>query len=178
MFVFDKKDWFIFCLLIIHLIYCASSLIGYNETECNIISHYIQDITYNQSGCLLVDGFLVCGNFCTLYKIHKNRTCTPPYFSAIISINYLENYTKNATVINNYEFMSHLLYELNTNYPINSTIPCFYETENPNKVTLQLNQHYVFCAAMLLVLWLGYKALYDIPDQNNNIGISRRRMPS
>jgi len=129
-----RTAWFTPVLIISSIIFLSLFLAGYKErnkwnetaeeTECFILNHQVRDFPgewhehqYEDKCC--------CYDECTASGcIEKCGTTTGRYQQGLITVSYLDGYNRT---------------KLRSDYPINTTIPCYYQPTNPKDLKLRLD---------------------------------------
>lgn len=162
--------WFLIITVIFTSIYLLLFFCGYKarnkwnegaiETECKILDFIARPGTasYTES-CRCRQ---VCGTSCSTVC----ETCSLPYYNGLLNITYLELYNVVIVVIENkYKDANSMLDELRSKYQINSTIPCYYQRDDPTNLKLHLDDVIVWliCSFIpvlfIVVLWITWATL-------------------
>jgi len=124
-----------------------------DETICNVSSHSVQNKTCSYN-CR-------CTTICTPNCLTTCATCYKPCYDGFIQIYHIvinnqndENngtYYKIVWILNRDEKNNVENYLIN-NYPLKSTLPCYYHDENPEDIFLKL-RHTAAFLVMAIIFW-------------------------
>ena len=117
------------------------------ETPCTILKNQVTscvicDATYDEK--------CHCQQDCTTGSCNTHcDTCTRSYAAGKITVNYLGTYTMDVVVIDDNEKIKgdQMQAVLNERYPVNSTLPCYYQPDNPEDFKLYLNETFGWLVA-------------------------------
>jgi len=121
---------------------------GAVETECKILGLIVKTGTTYTESCRCRQA---CGTSCSTVC----DTCKLPYYSGLLNITYLETYNVAIVVIDNkYKDANSTLAELQSNYQINSIIPCYYQQNDHTNLKLQLDDvaAWFYCSFIPIIL--------------------------
>lgn len=115
------------------------------ETQCLITNHYVNDDTcsYDCACTTDADGQYSC------------QTCYYSCYKGTIQVSYLEAYTHNFDVILEEDYADTVRNKLAQYYPINSSLTCYYNKDNPSDVKLKREDHNAFYIASICVIVIG-----------------------
>lgn len=109
------------------------------ETQCSIVNtSIVPDVCTYRCNCVL-DG-----------KIEVCQTCFQGCFDVTLFLMYDSNYTTIVTIGTTLQFSAAVV--TLGNYPVNSTIECYYNENNPSDVRLQLEDKSAGAAAALFIM--------------------------
>jgi len=103
------------------------------ETKCVVISHSFADMGcrgcayYESCNCVTDCSSGACKQSC--------QSCIVFYQYGYITVRYDDNYTKTVEIIARYTYNDAVNY-LNSNYPINTTVPGYYQRDDPTNFKL------------------------------------------
>ncbi len=162
------------CLLLYYLGYTPN--LDWNQsatiTQCKVYDHIITNKT--------------CSVSCNCASITSVITCDTCYFECYdgyISVTYAI-YNNTIEVISNNEFYDNVVDYLNNNYPINESVVCYYQSDDPYDVRVNYKNYIVYLVffiifvslgSLILLVWLSceiiFKCCYhrDSKNENNNV---------
>lgn len=108
------------------------------ETTCKIIDHKVYPRTCEESCNCITTCISYSSNGCTSYTT-TCQTCYYTCYDGYLIVNYTiqkTNYTNDMCAYSGYESSHDVVSDMNSNYPIGTSVACYYDPRDVNTVQL------------------------------------------